>query len=426
MENRIAIYWDFENIHASLCSLKFGSSWYRTNRTTKQPRVVDVDSIMEYAAGLGQININRAYANWTSLYNYNFVLQDHCIDLIQLFPKGGYAKNGADIRMAIDITEDLLFHPHISTIAIVGGDSDYVPIAQKVRQKGKAIVGIGVKETTNQYWVKSCSEFKFYASLLMKSASIQDLESEGYEISDLEDAKELLKKAIYRIASLSGEVSVRKAAIKPMMLRLDPSFDETNYGFSSFGSMLEACQDAVEIDRRGKYDHLVSLKDIPTTPEELLSDSSIHPYEKILKKQQIRLPSAENLRLATFAAHQIFAEFGELADYHDFRTRLASELDKHGAQFSNPELSKIKTILYKAFTFQIVPSRSTIRLNQDIGSGADLYLRVLRVLAKRIFDNIDLEEIDLEAVAKLLFGSADKIDDARKLLDEYRAGQSAF
>ena len=123
--------------------------------------VITINSIMEYVAGLGDVNINKAYANWTYLYPYSFDLQNHAIDLIQLFPRGRNGKNGADIRMAIEIIEDMTLNTHIDTIVAVGGDSDYISIAQKVRQKGRHIIGIGAKETTNQYWIKSCNEFSY-------------------------------------------------------------------------------------------------------------------------------------------------------------------------------------------------------------------------------------------------------------------------
>lgn len=187
----VAVYWDFENIHASLCSRAKGPLWYRENIFSKQPHLVDVNSIMQYIAELGNVNINRAYANWSFLHAYSDDLQNYAIDLIQLFPRGRFGKNGADIRMSIDIIEDIAINPHIDTVVLIGGDSDYISVAQKVRQKGLTIIGIGVQETTNQYWVKSCNEFKYYSSLLVKSSRIANLEVEGYDIADLDSARSL-------------------------------------------------------------------------------------------------------------------------------------------------------------------------------------------------------------------------------------------
>jgi len=119
MDN-VAVYWDFENIHASLCNVRFGENWYRDNRFHKQPPIVDIDSVMEFVATLGNININKAYGNWGFLYSYHFHLQSHSIDLLQLFPRGAHGKNGADIRMAVDIIEDLAQNDHITVIVVVG------------------------------------------------------------------------------------------------------------------------------------------------------------------------------------------------------------------------------------------------------------------------------------------------------------------
>jgi len=160
----VAVYWDFENIHASLCARLNGPSWYKDNVFTKQPHLVDINSIMQYVAELGNVNINRAYANWSFLHTYSFDLQNYSVDLIQLFPRGRHGKNGADIRLSIEILEDLAINSHIDIVVFIGGDSDYIAVAQKVRQKGKIIIGIGVQESTNQYWVKSCNELKYYSS----------------------------------------------------------------------------------------------------------------------------------------------------------------------------------------------------------------------------------------------------------------------
>ena len=65
-ETHLAVYWDFENIHASLCNLEFGNNWYIKNRTSEQPQVIAIDSIMEFIAALGLVNINKAYADWSS------------------------------------------------------------------------------------------------------------------------------------------------------------------------------------------------------------------------------------------------------------------------------------------------------------------------------------------------------------------------
>ena len=335
----VAIYWDFENIHASLCTVKYGPTWYRENRFSKQPVLVDINSLMEYISGIGDVNINKAYANWSNLSPYSFDLQSHAVDLIQMFPKGKHGKNGADIRMAIEVIEDITVNPHISSIIIIGGDSDYISIAQKVRQRGKSIIGIGVKETTNQYWVKSCNEFKYYSSLLVKSSSIENIEAEGYEDFDIDDAKELLCKAILQIVTRSGEKLVKKASVKPMMMRLDPSFDESNYGFKSFGEFLDDCHDTVKIIQ-GEYDHMVSIVEDKKTSCKIPINHSTHPYEKILKKQQVRLVDAKLMNAGAIETWNIFSELGHVNSYVFYKEELLKRLQSKGFAILETDVSQ--------------------------------------------------------------------------------------
>ena len=414
----IAIYWDFENIHASLCTVKNGPSWYRENRFSKQPALVDINSLMEYISGLGDVNINKAFANWSNLSPYSFELQNHSIDLIQMFPRGKHGKNGADIRMAIEVIEDITVNPHISIIIIIGGDSDYISIAQKVRQRGKSIIGIGVKETTNQYWVKSCNEFKYYSSLLVKSSSIQNIEAEGYEEFDIEDAKELLCKAMLQIVDQSGENLIKKAMVKPMMMRLDPSFDESNYGFKSFGDFLENCNDTVKITH-GEYDHMLSLVDAVKASCKAPKTNSIHPYEKILKKQQVRLLDAKVMNTGVIETWNLFAEQGELKSYAEFKDELGKRLHKKSIKTSESDLSKIKALLYKTFAFKISPEDKRIGLNPYFTSSDNLLVKVHWTLFKRIMDNID-EDPDIVEISNIPYGDRNKVNMVKKLVEHYK------
>lgn len=77
-----------------------------------------------------------------------------------MFPPGSSAKNGADIKMALDAIDDVNIFSHIKYLVIVGGDSDFIPLAQKAKAAGKIVIGIGCKDTTNKYWANSCNEFK--------------------------------------------------------------------------------------------------------------------------------------------------------------------------------------------------------------------------------------------------------------------------
>lgn len=312
----VAIYWDFENLHANLVDQAHGQGSYLANRFRPQDEVLDVETIVEYALSLGPIAINRAFANWVSFNRYKQSLLQAAIELIQVFPPGANAKNGADIKLCLDVMEDMVRFPHIGTIIVVGGDSDYMPLSYKVKAAGRTLVGIGSRRGTNQHWARSCHEFKFYEALLAPAvpaaeavASTQppagaiapaetgepvapavqpvavaaetsgaDLEAANQldEMRTLLDvaetaaaqckaARDLVGKAIARLAQNRGETWIQKARLRPFIQRIDSTFHESSYGFSTFNEMLASMSDLVEV-RRGEFDHELRLRPAVTEP----------------------------------------------------------------------------------------------------------------------------------------------------------------
>ncbi|MEJ7687232.1 MAG: NYN domain-containing protein [Variovorax sp.] len=163
---KVAIYWDFENLHAVLTDQVNGPDYYREHRMSVQAPVADVASVVDYAASLGDVIINRAYGNWQFFSRYRDALNGAGIDLIQMFPRGANMKNGADIRLALDALDDLHRHAHLTHVVVVSSDSDFVSLAQKVREAGKFIAGVGIEGNSNRFWMSSCNEFRFYGSLV--------------------------------------------------------------------------------------------------------------------------------------------------------------------------------------------------------------------------------------------------------------------
>lgn len=260
----VAIYWDFENIHASILEQKKGVGSYKTTRFTAQEQVVDVEALMEFAASLGSIAINRAYGNWQSFHKYREVLLHNAVELIQLFPPGASGKNGADIKLCLDAVEDISRFPHIETIVIVGGDSDFLPVSQKIKAAGRKLVGVGCETSTNRHWAHSCHEFRFYETLLLDEAPpMQQAEVEteaGESIQSVPDAADLIRRAIARLSANKGDPWVVKAGIRPMVKRLDPTFDEVRYGAATFSDLLKKL-DSVFESRRGQHDQELRIKE---------------------------------------------------------------------------------------------------------------------------------------------------------------------
>ena len=171
LSSAVALYWDFENLHAGLCEEKEPGAYARGDfRFKPQEPLVDVQAVVDMAAALGPLAINRAYCNWQFFGRYRDVLMHNAIELVQLFPPGG-AKNGADIRLCLDAVEDAARFAHIGTVVVVGGDSDFVALAQKLKATGRRLVGVGTRAATNRHWAASCHDFRYYESLAPGAAA---------------------------------------------------------------------------------------------------------------------------------------------------------------------------------------------------------------------------------------------------------------
>lgn len=261
----VALYWDFENLHAGLMEAKYGEGAYakQDNRFKVQEPLIDVQALVELGASFGPVAINRAYGNWQYFGRYRDALLQSAVELIQLFPPGASAKNGADIKLCLDATEDISRFAHIGTVIIVGGDSDFMPVAQKIKAAGRTLIGIGNRRNTNKHWAKSCHEFRYYDSLVEAPST-----EEAPKPSEARDtpppppadpSAEMLKRAVRLLAETKGEVWVNKGPVWHMIKRLDPTFDPKDHGHANFAEMVKALDALVEV-KKGDTDHLLRLR----------------------------------------------------------------------------------------------------------------------------------------------------------------------
>jgi len=258
-KDAVAVYWDFENIHASLFDAKNGrGAYHKQKRYTPQEVLIDVQAVYDFAATYGNVAINKAYCNWQWYARYRQPLLKTAVEMIQIFPPGASAKNGADIKLSLDALDDVLRFPYISSVVVIGGDSDFIPLAQKIKTAGKELIGVGCKGSTNQHWANSCSEFKYYESLVVGEAVEVD-EPESDEVV-VKNADKLIARSIKQIAAKSGDKWVLSSSLRNVVKRLDPTFDEANYDCKTFGALLKKYPDKFKV-KKGEHDHLVSLVD---------------------------------------------------------------------------------------------------------------------------------------------------------------------
>ncbi|MFB2556829.1 NYN domain-containing protein [Herbiconiux sp. P13] len=180
---RVAVYIDFDNIIISRYDQVHGRSQFMRDKARgfgsvgSQPdaetaeklreATVDIGAVIDFASSFGTLVLTRAYADWSAPVNadYRGQLVGRAVDLVQLFPAAAYAKNGADIRLAVDAIEDMFRLPDLTHVVIVAGDSDYIALAQRCKRLGRYVVGIGVAGSTSRSLAAACDEFATYDAL---------------------------------------------------------------------------------------------------------------------------------------------------------------------------------------------------------------------------------------------------------------------
>ena len=190
---------------------------------------------------------------------------DRAVDLVQLFATSG-TKNGADIRLSIDAVDDLFQHADITHVVVVGGDSDYIALAQRCKRMGRYVIGIGVTGSTSRALVAACDDFSSYGDLPGVTDAPEPRDEEpGSETPAKPAAKKtaakrarkstkpkeppattLLRRAIQVGAEKSDDGWQHSSSLKSQMQRLDSTFKEKSLGFSSFRAFVESHDDLVE------------------------------------------------------------------------------------------------------------------------------------------------------------------------------------
>lgn len=339
-ETRVAVYLDFDNIVISRYDQVHGRNSFQRDRARGagtaervidpdfaarlQAATVDIGAVIDFASSFGTLVLTRAYADWSASVNaaYRGQLVSRAVDLVQLFPTAAYAKNGADIRLAVDAVEDMFRLPDLSHVVIVAGDSDYIALAQRCRRLGRYVVGIGVAGSTSRSLAAACDELVTYDDLpgvtvvvvgavssgVITPAPVADdeagadVEAESGAVTEpqrgrrrrrpesgldqpqpplepeqpvdpnqpLDDAPEdsqavatdLLERALRLGQGKDDDDWLHNSAVKTQMKRMDPSFSERALGFRSFSDFLRSRDDLVDLDESSTA-RLVRLAERP-------------------------------------------------------------------------------------------------------------------------------------------------------------------
>ena len=221
-ERTLAVFIDFEN-------LAIGFKHRRGD--------FDVHKILERLVEKGKVIVKKAYADWGEYKQYVRPLHENAVELIEIPRRQMTGKNSADIRLTVDAMDLAWSKQHVDTFVIVSGDSDFSPLVSKLKENGKHVIGLGMKESTSDLLSDNCDEFIFYEDLEKQAApsapspQAKDIPPEKKEVFDL---------LLESIAALIRENKdpIFASMVKDTMQRKRPSFNESAYGYRSFSSLL--------------------------------------------------------------------------------------------------------------------------------------------------------------------------------------------
>ena len=203
----------------------------------------DIGLILEAIKERGEIVTKIAYSDWKRAGDYSRLLTQHAIRMVQRNMTPGGDKNGADITMALDALEMAFTHDHINAFVIVGGDSDFISLVEKLKQYGRKVIVVGGRQFTSMTMQKNCHEFIAYENLVGRQHRGSGRSSErggrpaAASASDISKALPLVKRALKVLSE--REVAPQLGLLKSTLLQLDSTFSEREYGASSFRDFME-------------------------------------------------------------------------------------------------------------------------------------------------------------------------------------------
>ena len=233
---KIAVFIDFDNIEIGV------------KTTLNQP--FDIAAILEAVKERGEVVTKVAYGDWKRAGDYGRLLSQHAIRMVQRNLTPGGDKNGADINLALDALEMAFTHDHINAFVIVGGDSDFITLVEKLKQYDKKVFVVGGRQFTSLVMQKNCHEFIAYENLVsarrpaaterpIPLGFVEAGRSEATPAGPVDVAKAIPLVMRGLKVLVDREVSPQLGLLKSTLLQLDSTFSERDYGASTFRDFIE-------------------------------------------------------------------------------------------------------------------------------------------------------------------------------------------
>src|SRR5687768_17344306 len=296
---KIAVFIDFDNIEIGV-------------KTTLN-QTFDIGAVLEAVKERGEVITKVAYGDWKRSGDHGRAMAQHAVRMVQRVMTPGGDKNGADINLALDALEMAFTHAHINAFVIVGGDSDFITLVEKLKQYDRKVFVIGGRAFTSQVMQKNCTEFIAYENVVSDPSTSSGSsraqsrderarpprQARGERKStngtqSIEQAVPLVTRALKIL--VDREVSPQLGLLKSTLLQLDSSFSERDYGVSTFREFADklAQQGLVALKQQGRS----TLVELPTdstpaappaepavlTATDAIASSNATPLREILEQ----------------------------------------------------------------------------------------------------------------------------------------------
>ena len=185
----------------------------------------ELRSLLSSSIIKGKVAVQRAYADWRRYPQYVVPLAESSIDMIMAPAYGSSKKNSTDIRLTIDAMELVFNRPEIGTYILLSGDSDFSSLVMKLKEYGKYVIGVGIRESSSDLLVQNCDEYYSYNALagLVKTNEEENVKRDPWELV-VESASRMKR---------NGDV-MRSDRLKQVMQEIDSTFDEKDLGMAKF------------------------------------------------------------------------------------------------------------------------------------------------------------------------------------------------
>jgi uncharacterized protein (TIGR00288 family) len=235
------LFCDFENIALGVREARYAE--------------FDVKKVLERLLLKGNIVVKKAYCDWDRYKDFKKAMHEAAFELIEIPHVRMSGKNSADIRMVVDALDLCYTKSHVDTFVIVSGDSDFSPLVSKLRENAKTVIGVGVKNSSSDLLISNCDEFIYYDDLVRAdeqkkraakkrreaapAGGGQDKKQEAFD----QEALDLVLETIEALMAERGaEEKIWGSMVKQALKRRQPGFNESYYGFRSFGKLLDEAE----------------------------------------------------------------------------------------------------------------------------------------------------------------------------------------